>query len=78
MSAANPASDENAGSGTTWFKIYEDAPVYTGGQLVFPSQSMQSFTFTIPASVPSGMHLFIASLVTMTLSEPNQANTYYA
>jgi len=58
MSAAVPsASSLSAGTGTTWFKVYNDAPVYTGGALVFPSQSMQSFTFTLPASLPSGDYL---------------------
>jgi hypothetical protein len=57
MSAADDASSPDAGTGQTWFKIYEDPPVYTGGSLVFPSQSMSSVTFTIPAEVPSGQYL---------------------
>lgn len=60
MSAAVPnAGTEGAGSGATWFKIYEDAPVFVDDTTgyVFPSQSMTTVTFTIPAEVPSGDYL---------------------
>jgi hypothetical protein len=58
MSAASDASSPSAGTGQTWFKIYENAPTYTGGStLNFPSTSMTSITFTIPSQVPSGNYL---------------------
>jgi len=56
MSAANTAL-ESAGSGATWFKVWQDVPVYTGGQLVFPSETRTSFTFTLPAALPAGSYL---------------------
>ncbi|EIN14513.1 hypothetical protein PUNSTDRAFT_130140 [Punctularia strigosozonata HHB-11173 SS5] len=59
MSPASPSANSTAaGTGATWFKIWEDAPVYESGTgLVFPSQTEISFTFTIPKSLPSGQYL---------------------
>jgi hypothetical protein len=57
MSAASDASSPDAGTGQTWFKIYEDAPYVSGGALVFPSTTASTITFTIPSSVPSGQYL---------------------
>ena len=49
MSPASPAADSSAaGTGATWFKIWEDAPVYENGALVFPSQS----AFLVPIFSP--------------------------
>ncbi|KAH7100698.1 glycoside hydrolase [Auriculariales sp. MPI-PUGE-AT-0066] len=45
------------GSGSVWFKIYEVPPVLTNGALVWPSQNLTSFTFTIPKSLPDGEYL---------------------
>lgn len=40
MAKASPAANSPAaGTGQTWFKVWEDAPVYKNGALVFPSQS---------------------------------------
>ncbi len=40
MSPASPAANSpTAGTGKTWFKIWEDPPVFENGALVFPSQS---------------------------------------
>lgn len=58
MTPASPAANsEEAGTGQTWFKIWEDSPVLENGQLVFPSQSMTQITFRIPPSLPSGQYL---------------------
>ena len=36
MSAASPAANSpEAGTGQTWFKIYEEKPQFENGQLVF-------------------------------------------
>jgi hypothetical protein len=55
MSAVSDFS-ETAGTGATWFKIWEDPPTYTSGQstLNYPQQNELQFTFTIPAATPSG------------------------
>lgn len=40
MSKADPAANSNlAGTGQTWFKVYEMPPVYKNGALTFPSES---------------------------------------
>ena len=57
MSTASPsAGTESAGSGTTWFKIYEDPPVYVDSTTgyVFPDESATTVTFTIPKDTPNG------------------------
>lgn len=62
MSAANlkPANLESAGSGATWFKIWEWPPTYSKSTgLVFASENVQQVTFTIPKNVPSGIYLLI-------------------
>ncbi|KAI0806264.1 glycoside hydrolase [Irpex lacteus] len=58
MSKADPAANSpEAGTGKTWFKVYEQKPTFANGQLTFPSTSQQQFTFTIPKSLPSGQYL---------------------
>ncbi|KAI0642572.1 glycoside hydrolase [Trametes meyenii] len=58
LSPASPAANSpGAGTGQTWFKIWEDPPVFENGQLVFPSTSINEITFTIPKSLPSGQYL---------------------
>ncbi|OJT15959.1 hypothetical protein TRAPUB_12857 [Trametes pubescens] len=58
MSRASPAANSpEAGTGQTWFKIWEEPPVFENGALVFPSEAMNEITFTIPKSLPSGQYL---------------------
>jgi hypothetical protein len=57
LSPASPAANsESAGTGKTWFKIWENPPVYNAGSnsLTFPSESQTEFSATIPAELPSG------------------------
>nr|4B5Q_A Chain A, GLYCOSIDE HYDROLASE FAMILY 61 PROTEIN D [Phanerodontia chrysosporium]4B5Q_B Chain B, GLYCOSIDE HYDROLASE FAMILY 61 PROTEIN D [Phanerodontia chrysosporium] len=57
MSPASPAANSpEAGTGQTWFKIYEEKPQFENGQLVFDT-TQQEVTFTIPKSLPSGQYL---------------------
>ncbi|KAG8908001.1 DNA repair protein rad2 [Tulasnella sp. 403] len=58
MALATPtANTESAGSGAVWFKVYEEVPTYSKSTgLTFPPQK-QTFTFTIPKSLPSGQYL---------------------
>lgn len=56
MSAApGGANVESAGSGTTWFKIYEKLPTKDSTGTLVWDETETEITFTIPASVPSGM-----------------------
>jgi len=60
LSPASPAANsESAGTGKTWFKIWENAPVYSASShsLTFPSETQTQFSATIPASIPSGQYL---------------------
>lgn len=44
MSQASPAANSaSAATGKTWFKIYEQAPVFENGALTFPSESQCIF-----------------------------------
>ena len=50
MSKADPAANsEEAGTGQTWFKVYEQSPVYENGALVFPSTSKPPSLLSHPA-----------------------------
>lgn len=59
MSPASPAANSpSAGTGSTWFKIWELAPTYSSSTrtLTFDTTRTQ-VTFNIPKSVPSGQYL---------------------
>jgi hypothetical protein len=46
------------GSGEVWFKIFEQGPTISGGQLSWPSSGATKVTVPIPKSLPSGEYLF--------------------
>ncbi|XP_006463428.1 hypothetical protein AGABI2DRAFT_137828 [Agaricus bisporus var. bisporus H97] len=52
------------GSGKVWFKVHE-IPVATdgGNTITFPATNIQSFTFNLPSSLPSGQYLIRAEQV---------------
>lgn len=54
------SSASSADGSTPWFKVAELGPSISNGQISFPSQDRDSFTFTIPKSLPSGDYLFRA------------------
>jgi len=46
------------GSGTVWFKVYQIPAVTDGGTTItFPGSNINTVTFTIPKSLPSGQYL---------------------
>ncbi|KAI5896241.1 uncharacterized protein SCHCODRAFT_01290255 [Schizophyllum commune H4-8] len=59
LTPADPSADSNeAGLGETWFKIWEWSPSFSPDTgLVFDSENIVDFNFTIPKSVPSGQYL---------------------
>jgi hypothetical protein len=59
MSSASPAANsEQAGTGKTWFKVWDWAPTYSKSTgLVFASEGVTNVTFTLPKSLPSGQYL---------------------
>jgi len=80
MSKASPAANSpQAGTGQTWFKIWEDAPVFSSStrQLTFPSTSETSFTFTIPKSTPSGQYLIRAEQIALHVASTYQGAQFY-
>ncbi|KAI0078300.1 glycoside hydrolase family 61 protein D [Panus rudis PR-1116 ss-1] len=57
MSPATPAANSpQAGTGQTWFKVWEKTPTFANRQLTFDTTETQ-FTFQIPKSLPSGQYL---------------------
>ncbi|ERT01158.1 uncharacterized protein SPSK_07884 [Sporothrix schenckii 1099-18] len=46
------------GSGSVWFKVYQDMPSGGGGQMNWPSQNKASVSFTVPSCIESGDYLF--------------------
>ena len=65
MSAANPASDENAGSGATWFKIYEDGlnPADQSWGVDRMIANDGKVTFQIPSCIEPGQYLLRHELI---------------
>lgn len=44
MSQASPAANSpEAGTGQTWFKVFEMPPVFENGALTFPSESRSKY-----------------------------------
>ncbi|EKM57539.1 glycoside hydrolase family 61 protein [Phanerochaete carnosa HHB-10118-sp] len=77
MSPASPAANSpDAGTGQTWFKIYEEVPQYTNGQLVFPA-TQQQVTFTIPSEVPSGQYLLRVEQIALHVAETYGGAQFY-
>ncbi|KAI0367648.1 hypothetical protein BV20DRAFT_949716 [Pilatotrama ljubarskyi] len=78
MTPASPAANSpEAGTGRTWFKIWEDPPVFENGQLVFPSQTMDEITFTIPKSLPSGQYLVRAEQIALHVASSVGGAQFY-
>ncbi|KAH9913794.1 glycoside hydrolase, partial [Epithele typhae] len=78
MSAASPAANSpSAGTGKTWFKIWEDAPVYKNGALTFPSQTIDQITFTIPKNTPSGQYLIRAEQIALHVASTFAGAQFY-
>ncbi|KAG6872830.1 hypothetical protein C0995_006130 [Termitomyces sp. Mi166 len=59
MTPAVPvANSNNAGLGKTWFKIWEWSPSWSPSTgLVFNSENIWQFNFTIPKNTPNGQYL---------------------
>jgi hypothetical protein len=70
LSLASPtANTESAGSGATWFKIWDWAPTYSASTgLVFDSENINQVTFKIPSQVPSGQYLLRIEQIALHLS----------
>jgi len=65
------------GSGTAWFKIYEQGPVFGAQALTWPSNGDTTVTFTIPAATPSGDYLFRVEHIALHVAQSVGAAQFY-
>lgn len=71
------ASAATADGSTPWFKVAELDPAFSNGQITFPSQDRDAYTFTIPKSLPSGDYLLRAENIAIhAASNPGGAQFY--
>ncbi|PPQ70718.1 hypothetical protein CVT24_000833 [Panaeolus cyanescens] len=78
MSPANPANSNSAGTGKTWFKIWEWAPRWTASTgLIFDSINIDRFNFTIPKNVPNGQYLLRGEQIALHLSGSTNGAQFY-
>lgn len=79
MTPASPAANSNqAGLGKTWFKIWEWAPKYSPSTgLVFDSENIQQFTFTIPKNTPSGQYLLRGEQIALHVAGSSGGAQFY-
>ncbi|EJF57368.1 hypothetical protein DICSQDRAFT_149825 [Dichomitus squalens LYAD-421 SS1] len=78
MSPASPAANSpEAGTGQTWFKVWEDLPTFENGQLSFPLETSDQFTFTIPKNLPSGQYLIRAEQIALHVASTYGGAQFY-
>ncbi|KIY72290.1 lytic polysaccharide monooxygenase [Cylindrobasidium torrendii FP15055 ss-10] len=79
LSKADPsANSTSAGQGSSWFKIWEWAPVYTPGSgFTFPSEGAEQITFKIPAATPSGQYLLRGEHIALHSASSAGGAQYY-
>ncbi|KAL0960630.1 hypothetical protein HGRIS_005660 [Hohenbuehelia grisea] len=72
LTPASPVNSASAGSGKTWFKIWEWSPTWTAsGGYVFASQNTNQVTFTLPKSLKNGAYLMRVEHIAL-----HSANTF--
>ncbi|KAG6919632.1 hypothetical protein DXG01_003496 [Tephrocybe rancida] len=71
MTPASPAANSNsAGLGKTWFKIWEWSPRWTASTgLIFDSENIWQFNFTIPKNTPNGQYLLRVHQQALNMNE---------
>ncbi|KAH7093817.1 glycoside hydrolase [Auriculariales sp. MPI-PUGE-AT-0066] len=76
---ASPSANSSAAcTGSSWFKIWEWSPSYSASTgLVFDSQNINQFTFTIPKSTPSGQYLLRGEQIALHLSGTSGGAQFY-
>ncbi|KAF9533287.1 glycoside hydrolase [Crepidotus variabilis] len=78
MSAAKPANSNSVGLGKTWFKIWEWAPKWSASTgLVFDSENIDRFTFTIPKSTPNGQYLLRGEQIALHVAGTSGGAQFY-
>ncbi|KAF8897885.1 glycoside hydrolase [Infundibulicybe gibba] len=79
MTTASPAANSmSAGLGKTWFKIWEWAPTWSASTgLVFASENINQFTFTIPKSTPNGQYLLRGEQIALHIAGTANGAQFY-
>jgi len=79
LSPASPAANsEAAGTGKTWYKIWDWAPTWTKTTgLTFASENIQQVTFTIPKSTPNGQYLLRLEQIALHVASSYQGAQFY-
>jgi hypothetical protein len=79
LTPASPAANSaSAGTGKTWFKIWEWAPKWSASTgLVFDSENINQFTFTIPKNVPSGQYLVRGEQIALHVASTQGGAQFY-
>ncbi|KAG8875605.1 hypothetical protein FRB97_001035 [Tulasnella sp. 331] len=78
ITPATAATSESAATGATWFKVYQDPPVWTASTgLTFPSQTITSFGFTIPKTLPTGTYLVRFEQIALHVASTFQGAQFY-
>jgi len=67
------------GSGTVWFKIFEEGPIFptVGSNLAWYSDNALTVSFTIPAAVPTGEYLFRVEHIGLHVAQSLGAAQFY-
>lgn len=78
MSQASPAANSpEAATGQTWFKIYQQSPTFESGQPGSTHLGQQEFTFTLPASLPTGQYLMRAEQIALHVASTYGGAQFY-
>jgi hypothetical protein len=78
LAAANPVNSESAGSGASWFKIWDWAPTYSKSTgLVFASENIVQVNFTVPKATPSGTYLLRLEQIALHAAGTYQGAQFY-
>ncbi|KAL2068597.1 hypothetical protein VTL71DRAFT_14934 [Oculimacula yallundae] len=61
---AGSSADTWDGSGSVWFKVFNDGPVF-GNSITWPTEGKPSASFTLPKSLPNGEYLVRAEHIAL-------------
>ncbi|KAH7094183.1 glycoside hydrolase [Auriculariales sp. MPI-PUGE-AT-0066] len=79
MAKAPGSVDSFDGSGTVWFKIYQEAPTFSGGTISWPSSGKTTVNWAIPSALPSGEYLLrVEHIALHSASSTGGAQLYIA
>ncbi|EPS97565.1 hypothetical protein FOMPIDRAFT_43160 [Fomitopsis schrenkii] len=80
MTSASPAANsEQAGTGQTWFKIWEALPTFTESALIviIAISDSNQITFRVPPSLPSGQYLIRGEQIALHVASSYGGAQFY-